>query len=581
MPPDFDADRLDGDVSPDGSAADTGSDHSGFDAGAEDAPPSDVVFQDSAVDSPSFDVGAQTCDGVACSGHGECVTREGGISCECNEGYVPQGIACVPRGGEGELSFADVTADWLTGRFDEACNESFDVDVNDFNGDGYPDIVLEDHGSALCFARGEASARFSAIAASQTNTAEGGEGVKLDAWVVDVNGDGFPEIFGTDTGEAGRYVNAVTSVGQRDGWFESLDRGGCLGRYQSDRCIYGAAFRSDTTSMFMVSARELGTALEAWSGDSVVEGLGESSSYPMLTDLNDDTCPDLLDTRGERYFPHARSSSGCAIAPFDAPLEFAGVGFGGKHHVVEDFDRDGDLDLFACSASSESTDKDCHLCVNNGGRFQCTAASWVNSDAAAYWHSYAATRACDFDNDGWMDLVVDGERTSLHSTIYRNLGGLAFEEQLTIERTNGLGRKPRTACADLDDDGRVDLVTSDGVLLANTSVGGHYLKFKIRGVGDNTLGLQATAFVYADGELIGRREVQSTPHLDTSFELHFGLGDARVVDIEVRYPNDGPRVRVEGVAADQTLLVYPSGCVSQGYQRGDAFPLRPEDARCD
>ncbi len=50
---------------------------------------------------PDFDAGTRdagpppTCDGVTCSGHGTCVETGSSIRCECDDGFVPSGLACV------------------------------------------------------------------------------------------------------------------------------------------------------------------------------------------------------------------------------------------------------------------------------------------------------------------------------------------------------------------------------------------------------------------------------------------------------------------------------------------------------
>ena len=57
------------------------------------------------------------CDGVTCSDRGTCVETETVPVCECDEGFEPEGLSCVPEGsGDAGLdsdveSDADVTSD--------------------------------------------------------------------------------------------------------------------------------------------------------------------------------------------------------------------------------------------------------------------------------------------------------------------------------------------------------------------------------------------------------------------------------------------------------------------------------------
>ena len=36
----------------------------------------------------------QPCDGITCSGHGQCLDNQGVLSCECDSGYVADGLRC-------------------------------------------------------------------------------------------------------------------------------------------------------------------------------------------------------------------------------------------------------------------------------------------------------------------------------------------------------------------------------------------------------------------------------------------------------------------------------------------------------
>jgi pectate lyase len=64
----------------------------------QDAPPPDgvdPVDDFPADDAPDFPDGSP-CDGVTCSGHGDCVVTDGSAACDCTTGYHAEGLACVP-----------------------------------------------------------------------------------------------------------------------------------------------------------------------------------------------------------------------------------------------------------------------------------------------------------------------------------------------------------------------------------------------------------------------------------------------------------------------------------------------------
>ncbi|MDG3006681.1 CRTAC1 family protein [Paludisphaera mucosa] len=122
------------------------------------------------------------------------------------------------------------------------------------------------------------------------------------------------------------------------------------------------------------------------------------------------------------------------------------------------FDADGDglLDVYLCNggpvaAGAGGDDPPCRLYRNLGGlRFEDRTAT-----AAAPGPGYAMGAAAgDFDGDGRVDLFVSGWRGQ---RLYRNLGGCRFAD---VTDAAGLGSKGWTtgaAWADLDGDGDLDL----------------------------------------------------------------------------------------------------------------------------
>ncbi len=174
-----------------------------------------------------------------------------------------------------------------------------------------------------------------------------------------------------------------------------------------------------------------------------------------------------------------------------------------------DYDGDGDLDLYVCSASGAD-----HLFRNDGGGVFVDVASGVMLDsivtAAALWGDYDGDGDLDlflarhganallrndggdtfvdvtaaplgdtgptyggawgdFDNDGDLDLYVvnDTGNEDSPNRLYRNDGGGTF-----VDATSGPLGGPSTdrgvACGDYDGDGDLDLLlTSHGTLLRN------------------------------------------------------------------------------------------------------------------
>ena len=96
---------------------------------------------------------------------------------------------------------------------------------------------------------------------------------------------------------------------------------------------------------------------------------------------------------------------------------------------------------------------------------------------------------------------------------------------------------------DLDDDGRLDLVigVTEGqpVVLENQTTGGHYLRVELQGSGLNPRGIGARVEVRDAAGITRVRIVRAGEGYASTFDprLHFGLPDAGLVDVTVRWPS--------------------------------------------
>lgn len=61
--------------------------------------------------------GEDPCSGITCSGHGRCVVIDGEPVCECDAGYEPDGLSCVPTTGESTTD--QIVKDGVTWTFDD------------------------------------------------------------------------------------------------------------------------------------------------------------------------------------------------------------------------------------------------------------------------------------------------------------------------------------------------------------------------------------------------------------------------------------------------------------------------------
>jgi hypothetical protein len=195
------------------------------------------------------------------------------------------------------------------------------------------------------------------------------------------------------------------------------------------------------------------------------------------------------------------------------------------------------------------------------------------SQANAQYVSWG-TGVYDFDNDGWLDIMVFHggliQMIPQEHSVFRGLGEGRFED---VSELSGsvLGTKTvaRGACfADYDNDGKVDAFVVNlggkGVLLRNVSTGtGHWIAIRLKGSrseknknGSNRDGIGARVEVWAGGrEQIAERVAASGYLSQDDGRLHFGLGSAAKVDkIVVHWPS-GRLQTVENLGVDRVLNI--------------------------
>ncbi len=202
--------------------------------------------------------------------------------------------------------------------------------------------------------------------------------------------------------------------------------------------------------------------------------------------------------------------------------------------AVADFDHDGWMDLatthFGQGAAALS------LWHNDHGKsFRAIPLPKTDLDVAF------GVAAFDYDNDGWVDLVVVGETKEFKGEIklFRNLGPDGFKD---VTADVGLDKiqlkEPRAIITgDYDNDGATDLLITQNhgpaVLLRNE--GGnqnHWLRLSLKGLADNKSAIGTKVEVFAGGnrqkfEIAGSNGYlgQNSPYLTV------GLGDAKEADI--------------------------------------------------
>jgi enediyne biosynthesis protein E4 len=238
------------------------------------------------------------------------------------------------------------------------------------------------------------------------------------------------------------------------------------------------------------------------------------------------------------------------VALSDDGEEQAGMGVG-----IGDYDLDGHLDLFKTHFADDS----CVLYHNDGkGNFDdVTRSSRVGVETRYVCWGAGMT---DLDNDGYPDLfMVTGNvypevERSLSQypyrtprAVFRNLGNKSFEELVEVAGPGVAASHSSRGCAfgDFDNDGDVDILVVNmnepPSLLRNDVKASHnWIKVRLEGVKSNRSAIGARVIARYAGKAQAQALLsQSSYYSCNDPRLHFGLGAATAVDLEVHWPSGG------------------------------------------
>lgn len=451
-------------------------------------------------------------------------------------------------------------------------NYRFDALFVDFNSDGCPDIFIVSHSdwgetSQLWNNRCDGSGTFRHVPASEAGYYVEGQPL-VSGWVtrLDFNGDGRQDFWGRHGSAMGARYRNGSADGSPTPRFAAKEEG-CEGY-----CAFADITGSGNLEVVTDNRQVLDTAgrqLRPASGNRAVQVVG---------DVTGNGWPDIVQPANGGYWRNDAGTLVWVAVP-------AFTGDSSMQMLLADFDNDGHLDLFHLDGPPFGNSNRALLYRNDGagGFVNVSAASGLSGIAAS---DYGNIIAADFDNDGFQDLMVSGISDSVR--IYRNNGDMTF----TASRATSFGPssgdtgggwqtgKPRADVADFDNDGRLDIVKTRfqdnlGLWRNNTDTRGRrWMKVRVRGGGGNSDGVGASVRWYQAGtnQLVSHMPVLvGEQHPQT--HLHTGLARHRMVDLEVRFPNDGPVHRFPGVASDQEVIVFRNGCLLTGWKPGIGWPL--------
>lgn len=480
------------------------------------------------------------------------------------------------------------------------------VALLDYDGDGWLDIYLV-NGSTFAAEQGKAKAPHAALFHNNhdgtfTDVAAKA-GVTNDRWgfgavVGDFNNDGHPDIYVSNFGGNRLYRNngdgTFTDVAQAAGvqagnWstgatWGDYDRDGRLdlfvpGYVHIDATEMAAAATGGVNAFCTFRGAPVMCGPRGLKGEpdhlfhnngdgtftdvSEKAGVADKSGYYGLSsvflDINNDGLPDLLVAddstpnylylnKGDGTFEDVSFASGYALN--EAGRETASMGI-----ASGDYTHNGLLSIYNTTFSD-----DYNPLYRNDGNANLTDISYEANIAAITvpflgW----GTGFFDFDNDGWLDLmVVNGH---VYPTVDQQSWGTSYAQRPLLFRGHdgkfdvmpavegsALAKAVTArgmAFGDLFNDGRMDVVvnTMDGapMLLRNVAEQrNHWIGLKLHGGPKSPAdAVGATVYVTANG-FRQRADVLAGGSFASSTDqrLHFGLGKATTIDsIEVHWPD--------------------------------------------
>jgi len=253
------------------------------------------------------------------------------------------------------------------------------------------------------------------------------------------------------------------------------------------------------------------------------------------------------------------------VALSDDGKEQAGMGVG-----VGDYALEGHLDLFKTHFADDRN----ILYRNNGKAYfqDATASSRLGVETRyVCW----GAGIVDLDNDGWPDLFMTTGHvdpkiekrlpeypSKTPRAVFRNLGQGVFEELMEEAGPGVAAAHCSRGCAfgDFDNDGDVDMVivnlNEPPSLLRNDLAGkANWIKVKLEGVESNRSAIGARVVAHYDGKSQAQAVLSQSSFFSCNDpRLHFGLGTAAAVDLEIFWPN-GQHQSIKSVAANRLVTI--------------------------
>ena len=355
-------------------------------------------------------------------------------------------------------------------------------------------------------------------------------GYGLGVVIADVNGDGWPDIYVSNDG----LPNDVLYLNNGDGTFTNRAAQSLKHTSSAGMGVDIADFNNDGWPDVLqvdMMPRDLNRR-KRMSGFMSYGNLLDSRNRGFRDDygINSLQLSNGVEPRGDVVFSEIGRLAGVSHTDWSWSALFA------------DFDNDGYKDIF----------------IGNGYPKAVNDLDYMNA-------MFAAQRGAE-SKKRQREILGQLPGYQMSNYVFRNAGDLTFVDESSAWGVSRPSYSYGAAYADLDNDGRLDLVVNnmDGPAFVYHNIlpnddAHHYLRVRLEGEPPNRRGLGARVIVTGGGV---KQEVYQTPYRGYMSSVddrpHFGLGHARRVDtLEVIWP-DGRCQRLTNQPVDRELIVRQS-----------------------
>jgi enediyne biosynthesis protein E4 len=451
-------------------------------------------------------------------------------------------------------TFTDVTEKAGLQTIGWACG----VCIGDYNNDGFDDVFCTYFGQNILY-RNNGDGTFTDVTKSaglSNDQPRWGAGCSF----LDYNRDGHLDLFVSNYVRFSIEHAPVPGANTNCNWkgipVECGPRGLPTGRH--------SLYKNNGDGTFTDVSQQAGIAQAKQSyGMTVVAADLDEDGWPDIYVACDSTPSLLFMNNHDGTFREEGVLRGVALS--DDGEEQAGMGVG-----IGDYNLDGHLDLFKTHFAD-----DANVLYRNDGKGNFDDVTRTSRLGVETRYVCWGAGIVDLDNDGYPDLfMVTGNvypeverklpqyQNKTPGAVFRNLGNGTFEE-LTDAAGPGVAEAHCSrGCAfgDFDNDGDLDILIinlNEAPSLLRNDLSGkqNWIKVKLEGVKSNRSAIGARVLVHYAGKTQAQSVLsQSSFYSCNDPRLHFGLGSAPSVDLDVHWPS-GLLETLKRISANQLITL--------------------------